>query len=234
MDSDTPLSEKQMREILARAADRQRAAERSLAKPEAALTLGALREAASEAGMDAGHLDAAAYDVLLRRETAPAPSRLGLPLELTARRSIRAGVTDVQWERIVGELRTTFKKTGIATQYGAVREWVSSDERSNFPVHVRLEPEQGGTRITLRQDTGAQTEVLYGVGGSFSFMAVLLGALFAFGDFAPAVMLIPVLLLVLAMVSSGGAWLAYRAAGRRQEERFASMLDRIELVAGSG
>ncbi|HEX2191101.1 MAG TPA: hypothetical protein VHG51_19490 [Longimicrobiaceae bacterium] len=234
IDPEVEFSDEETRQILAAAAARQEEAEQYRVAGRSGLTLAALQEVAREAGLDPQHVRAAAGDVLLRRSAPPAETRLGLPLALDARRVVSGTVSDAQWERMVAEFRAAFGKSGMVSQFGAVREWVSGNEAGGMPVRVRLEPVDGDTLVTLHQPTRMVTELVYAVGGTFAGFAALLGTLVAVGEFEPRLVLLPVLLLVLAVLSSLGTWGGYRAWMPRQEERFRTVLDRVELIARAG
>ena len=235
IDPGTEFSEEEIRRILARAADREAEAERARPAAGTGLTLGGLKEAAANAGIDPLHVEAAAREVMLRRDAPPATTRLGLPLELGAQRVIPGPVSDAQWERMVAEFREAFRKTGIVSQFGEVREWVSGNEsREGMPVKVRLEPVDEGTLVTLHQPTGSLSTTTYALGGTFSFFAVLFGALFGLGDFAPGVLTLPVLMALLAVASFAGGWAGGRVWAPRQEERLRAVLDRVELIGRGG
>jgi hypothetical protein len=131
---------------------------------------------------------------------------------------------------MVTEFREAFRKSGIVSQFGQVREWVSGNEASGMPVNIRLEPVDRNTLITLQQPTMTASQLVYAVGGGFSVAAALVGVVFAVGDFAPIILLLPILFLILALLGSLGAWAAYRAWMPRQEEQFRALLDRAELI----
>ncbi len=195
VDPNTPLSDDEVRDILSRAADRQEQAERAQPLATRSHTLAEVEAVAEDVGIDREHLRAAAHEILSRRDTPAPPTRLGLPLELTGRRAFPASITDAQWERMVGVLRTEFKRNGISTHFGEAREWVSSNASGDsMPIQVRVESSPAGTAITARQETRSLLLTPAVLGGSFSAMAIVLGVLFAVGDFQPGVSWISVML----------------------------------------
>lgn len=235
IDPRTAFSEEEIRRILARAADREAEGERARLGAGTGLTLGGLKEVATDAGLDPLHVEAAAREVLLHRAAVPERTRLGLPVELLAQRVIPGPVSDAQWERMVAGFRDVFRKSGIVSQFGEVREWVSGNESTEgMPVRIRLEPVDEGTLVTLQQPTRSLSVTTYALGGTFSFFALLFGALFVAGDFAPAVATLPILMAVLGVVSFVGGWAGWRAWVPRQEERFRAVLDRVELIGRGG
>lgn len=231
IDPQARFSDEETREIISLAASRQEEADRVKLGGSGGLTLGALEEAARGAGIDPLYVQAAAKDVVLRRGAAPVARRAALRAEVRAQRVVAGSLSDAEWERMVADLRETFGKTGIASQFGEVREWSSGNAPSEMPVTIRFEPLDEGTLITLHQPTMAMSSVLYSVGGTTGGMAALLAILFAMGDFAASMMFLPLMIAGLGALGTGGAWLGYRAQIQRQEERFRAVLDRAELLA---
>lgn len=225
IDPDTRFSDEETRRILARAADREAPAAQ---KPGTGLTLHALQEIARETGIDPRHVEAAAREMVLRRSTAPAPRRLGLPLSLDARRVVPGRVTDAQWERMVAEFRRAFRKSGATSQFGEVREWISENEEGAMPVKVRLEPVDGGTLVTIGQPTTLVPQLVYGLGGGLTGMAAVFGGLAAV---AGAPVGLPLLFLGMAAATAGGVRFGYGAWMPRREKQFEALLDRAELIA---
>jgi hypothetical protein len=231
IDPQAKFSEDETRQIIARAASRQEQAERVRLGTGTGLTLEVLQDVGRDAGIDPLHIEAAAKDVMLRRDASPVKTRLGLPLELRAQRVVPGSVSDAQWERMVTEFRQTFRKSGTVSQFGPVREWISEEESSNMPVKIRLEPVDERTVITLRQSTKTASEMAYVIGGTLASFGAMFGVFVGMGAFGPGGVVLPILFGVLAVLSSLGIWGGYRAWMPRQEERFRALLDRTELIA---
>jgi hypothetical protein len=234
IDPEARFSDEETRRILARAASRQDEVERARlgTRSSTDLTLAAVQAAAREAGIDPLHVEAAAREVVLRRDAAPVKTRAGLPVEMKMQRVIPGDVSDAQWERMVTEFRQTFRKSGATSQFGPVREWISGNEQSSMPITVRIEPVDEGTLLTLLQSSKAMSDIVYAVGGVFGGFAAFLGALAFFSPGFPVAL--PLVLLCFALVFSVGSWGGYRAWLPRQEKQFRAVLDRSELIARSG
>lgn len=232
IDPNARFSDEEIRQILARAAARQNDSEQRQLGERSGITLGALQEIARDAGLDPLHVEAAAGDVLLRRDTAPVKTRLGIPAELRAQRRVGSGVTDAEWERIVVDLRRTFRATGTVSQFGPVREWISGAEASGAPVHVRLEPTDGGTLMTISQSTKMMSQLVYSMGGGIAAVGVMLAVIIALGE-TTELMALPLIFLVLGVLAGLGGWGISRSWVPRQEQKFRTVLDRAELIARS-
>lgn len=229
IDPNALFSDDEIRQILARAAARQNDSEQRQLGERSGITLGALQEIARDAGLDPLHIEAAASDVLLRRDTVPVKTRLGFPTELRAQRLVGSGVSDAEWERIVVDLRRTFRSSGTVSQFGPVREWISGNEASGSAVHIRLEPADGGTRMTINQSTKMMSQLVYGMAGAFGSMGAFFAILVAVLGTLP--IFLPLFFLVLGVLFGLGGWGVYRSWVPRQEEKFRTVLDRAELIA---
>jgi hypothetical protein len=233
IDPQARFSNDETRQILTRAATRQDEAERPQVGTGGGteLTLAAVQAAAREVGIDPLHVEAAAKELVLRRDAAPVRTRAALPVELRVQRVVPDPVSDAQWERMVTEFRQVFRKTGATSQFGPVREWISGNEASSMPVTVRVEPLDEGTLLTLRQATKTMSDMVYAVGGTFSGFAAVFGVIAAVTRGFPAAL--PAFFLALGLAGSAMVWGGYRAWTPRQERRLHALLDRSELIASS-
>lgn len=225
------FTDEEGRRILRRAAERQEAAERARLREGETLTLAELESIAEEVGIDRSYVDAAAREVVIRRDAGPVDVSMGLPKELVEVRVLPGTVSDRQWEQMVGVLRESFGRSGIVTQFGDVREWSSSsDGRDGMPVHVRLAPTEGGTQLSMSQSTLSVRQVGPIVGGSFGFIAAFLTAFVAVGDFEPAVWSLPILMLLIAVGSGLGSTLLGKRWVRSRTALMDSVADKMELI----
>lgn len=234
MDPETRFSEEEVQKILARAVQRQDRAESAPDAAPTGLSLVRLQEVASDVGISPAHVEQAAREVLLRREEGS--GRLaGLPREVRALRSAPVAVTDAQWERMVAEFRRIFKKNGIPSQFGAVREWVSTSEASDsMPVVVRLEPDgSGGTRISVHQSVTSATAASILFGGVFSGIGVLFGVLVGLGVLESAAMGFALFMGTLGVVAGTGIWLATHFWSQHQQGAVEQAADRAEIILRS-
>ena len=221
------FTEDEARQVFARAAERQRAAE-----PAAeGLSLAELQEVGQAAGLDPAHVAAAVAEVRGGAgSVAPPATFLGVDVEPRASRVLPGPVTDEVWEQMVARLRRTFGSKGTPTDVGRVREWTNGP-RSNLLVTV--EPTDAGARVTMRTSkasAAAQYRVLFGL---FAAMAVLFSVLgVAMGDWAEAGYAVFVGAFVVAAVAipllgrqSQARW------ARRRRGQFDGLLDQFELLA---
>ena len=226
----------EVQRILELALEQQRRSERKALVTGGGTSLPALREIASEVGIDPRFVESAAREVARRRDTpVTKTNRMGVPDEVRADRVIPHRIDDDEWIRIVEELRTTFGVAGTVSQYGRVREWHSSaSSHANASVaHLRLEEVDGGTAITLHQKTVAQTQLPLVLGATFATIGVTFAALLpVIGLTAGGLAFAGVNALSGAGIYAGGMGWASRWAGKRTE-LFERILDRIELLAGA-
>ena len=236
MDPETRFSEDEVQKILAKAAKSQQREESTLEEATSGLSLTRLQQVAADVGIAPVHIEAAAREILVRRQSAPAGTIVGLPRELGTLRVAPGVVSDAQWEKIVAELRQIFGKSGIPSQFGALREWVSTNDRSeSMPVCLRLTPDEAGTRITLRQSVTAMSSLIWGVGGGLAGVAVLIGVLMAIVGFEPAVAGAPAMLGGIGVLSAGVGWIGGKSWSKQQQERLERAADRAELIVrGAG
>ena len=102
------------------------------------------------------------------------------------------------------------------------------DSTGSNPVKVRLEPVEGGTLLSVTQSTEPFAIAGYTMAGSFGAVAVVLGLLFALGDFEPEVFGVAGLMVILAAVAPIVTWLAGRAWVPRQEGKILAVMERVE------
>lgn len=234
MDPDTRFSDEEVQKILARAAQRQERADASGDGAHAEMSLVRLQEVAADVGISADHVEAAAHEVVLRRE-AKSNSLAGIPREIRAVRSAPGTLNDASWERMVADLRRIFKKNGIPSQFGDVREWVSTNDSSDgMPVIVRLQPDgRGGTRIVLEQSLVPATGLIVGLGGGFSAVGVLFGVLVGAGLLDSAAVGFALFMGAMGILGGGAAWLATHVWAQSQQRTIERAADRLELVLRS-
>jgi hypothetical protein len=234
MKTDKSFTDEEARQILERAADRQETAER--AKIESGdVSLEELKSIASEVGIDPEYVQAAASELVVRDGNAPIGSTLGLPKELRHTRVIPGAVSDAKWEQIVGVFRSTFGLPGIASDFGEVREWISTNSATdNMPLTIRLEPTEEGTLVTFTQPSRAIRQATAGVAGSFSVVVTLLAVLWGFGiSNGPAIPLVTGLFALAAAGALGAGVIGGRHWVNRQNAKIEAAADKIDLLARS-
>lgn len=224
-------SEQEIHAIFERAAKRQEQARRAEAASEAGLTLEELQRIGRAAGIEPEHVASAAANLSVSEPPRAVDSVFGVPSEVRRERVLQRPATDEAWERMVTELRRAFGQSGVAGEVGRVREWsTTSDDKA--PVRVTVTPEGEASRVVIEQQLQSQHEGLKTGLATGLVMALFLAGYLVWGDF-PAYYPILIPGLVLAMVGAlvGGTWFQLTRHARQQDERFAAVLDRIDLIA---
>lgn len=221
-------SEQEIRDILGQAAERQEAARRAAEGARSGLTLEELQAVAAEAGIAPEFVAAAAMN---RRPPAAEEQRiLGVPATARRSRLIPGGVSDAAWAAFVREARDHFKRRGIAEELGDVREWVGTyggESGGSYAVHLTVQPEGDGTRVTLAQD---YKEALT-VGVALPAILALIGVVGLLMGDRPDGGIVGAWLVALGLAVMAAIGLWGRVQVPRQERRFEAFLDRLELLA---
>jgi hypothetical protein len=234
MDPETRFSEEEVQLILARAARKQDRAEDATELAGTGFTLTRLQEVAADVGIAPLHIESAAREVLLHRDASSGGRLLGLPRELRSARAAPGVASDAQWERMVGEFRQIFKVNGIPSQFGEVREWISTNEAADtMPVIIRLEPGEGGTKISVRQSVTLISSLIWGLSGGFASLSLVFGMLVGLGLMAPDALLYSLLMLGIGAVSGAGGWLIGQNWTQRQQRALERAADRAEIILRS-
>lgn len=132
------------------------------------LTLGELQEIGREVGIepDAVARAAAALDRGALPVRAEADGPLGLPLSVSHAVSLPRDLTEREWERLVAELRETFRAPGRVQHHGGLRQW------SNGNLHALVEPTGDGYRLRLGTTKG-NARPLFLAGSAMVGMALI-------------------------------------------------------------
>jgi hypothetical protein len=106
------------------------------------LTIAEMQNIGIEVGLDPDQVSraVAAYEA---RPAKPARKSLGMPVEVGHVVSLPRPMTDLEWEQLVTELRTTFHAKGKISVHGNLREW------SNGNLHATVEPAADGYRLRM-------------------------------------------------------------------------------------
>lgn len=225
---DRRYSEEEMRAVFARAAERQRRAE--TADAPGGLSLAEMQEVAAAAGIDPTHVAAALAEIAAAPE--PRKTFLGVPVEVVRVRRLPVAISDDAWARVVAELRRTFNDDGVPSQLGRIREWsaIGRGARRDMTTRLALEPDGDGARVTLRQSAKDFAFGFTLAASIQSVVSVVFAVLAATGVerelWIPAFLMAGMALAFLTAVQVG-----MRVWANRQERRFESVLDRIELIA---
>jgi len=230
MPADRRYTEAELHAIFERAAKRQEEARRAEAASHGGLTLAELQEIGEASGIDPAHVAAAAAEL-----SAPKPEgekRPPWPREVRAERRLPGPVSDETWEAMVEVLRRELNAPGVAGHVGRTREWTTmagTGRQPEAPVSVTLRPDGDQTRLVVTQSWEQHARAPLIAGAVLSFMALLLGGIFAFTE--PEALLLPALSAALALLFFALGPPTLRAFARRKEATFDRLLDRLELVA---
>jgi hypothetical protein len=111
-------------------------------RPAAAgLTLGDIQSIGTEVGIEPSAVARAAAS--LDAERALGRRLLGMPIGVGRVVALPRAPTDHEWDRLVAELRATFRAQGRVSVQGGLREW------SNGNLHACIEPSDTGWRLRL-------------------------------------------------------------------------------------
>lgn len=243
MDSTTRFDDDQIRRILARAAERQEQADRALPAAEdgsrsgdqPGLSLAELQSVASEVGIAPAHVMAAAKEVRLRPSTEVESFRIvGVPKQTEDHRVVPGVLGDREWEQVVGALREEFRVPGVTSSFGDVREWWSSSLTTAGGVRLRLEPGETGTSISLHRSNRNLSDLYLTLGGTFGGLAAFAGFMVAVTGGGNAVFAGPIVFGTMAAIALGAGRLMSKWSVRKTRERFARLLDRIDLIVRRG
>jgi len=142
------------------------------------MTLTQLQEIGAEVGISADSIALAATTV---DQPSPAAQRtfLGRPLGAARTVQLDRALTDIEWERLVAELREIFNAPGKLTCYGSLRQW------TNGNLQVLLEPTATGQRLrmhTTKADAPALMISGLGMFGAASAIMIAASVFGALGD----------------------------------------------------
>jgi hypothetical protein len=145
--------EKEIRQILGRAAEIQAREEQAHALTAAAgLSLEELQQMAAEVGIEPRHVAAAAGE--LAASAGGGISRLwGAPSTYENERLVSAPLNEADWPAMVAEIRRLFGRPGTVSALGSSLEWL--DETG---AQVTLRPEGAKTRVAVALRNG---EILF-------------------------------------------------------------------------
>lgn len=109
---------------------------------EQGLTLSEIQDIALQVGLNPDAIQQAAAALETREIEAPRQS-MGMPIEVGKTVRLPRAPSDAEWERIVVEIRATFRTHGRVTSSGNLREW------RNGNLHVCVEPVADGFRLRM-------------------------------------------------------------------------------------
>lgn len=112
------------------------------------LTLAEIQSIGREVGLAPATVTRAARALDLAPEVS-SETFFALPIGVERSVALQRTLTDAEWERLVGELRATFRAKGTLSASGGFREW------TNGNLQVLLEPTESGHRLRLRTMKGS-------------------------------------------------------------------------------
>lgn len=124
--------------------------------PGTGLTLAELQEIGREVGLPPARVAEAAAALEVAGTAQPPRRMLGVPISAGRTVPLPRAPTDLEWERLVGELRETFHANGRVTVHGTSRIW------SNGNLRVAIEPAEAGYRLRMSTHRGDAPALLLG------------------------------------------------------------------------
>ena len=155
MSTERRYNEHEIAEIFGQAAEAETKAQRQLSHTEG-LTLAELQEIGSEVGITSEFITRAAAAV--GGQTDPEATFLGLPVSVSHTVDLPGDLSETDWDRLIVDLRSTFRAPGKVHGSGSLREW------RNGNLHALVEPTETGHRLHLSTFKGnARGAVLGGL-----------------------------------------------------------------------
>ena len=141
------------------------------------LSLKEIEHIASELGLPAEHLKAAAVELENKRKPGRSVNIWGAPFSVTESRVVDGELSEEQWEDIVIDLRLQSGRTGKTSSMGRTRQWTHTlgegDEGVNFTkTQATVRPRNGQTSIQVQKS--------FGIVGALYYPAFILSVISAF------------------------------------------------------
>lgn len=166
------------------------------------LTLAELQEVGAAVGIAPEFVERAAHAVDRRGKAAPRKTLLGLPLGVARTVVLPGPLSDDDWERLVVDIRDTFRARGKLRRDGSLRQW------TNGNLQVLAEPVEGGHRLRMKTTNGsAQSGIVGGLVNVAVGLAFFVSLALATGSGSDPPSWIPAFL-----VAMGVAFFGYHAA----------------------
>ncbi len=158
MSPERRYSETEIKEIFSRASEHQRAVQRMSAGR--GLTLSELQDIGREAGIAPELVVKAAASLDHEIDRLPPTSYFGVPVTVGHTVRLPGPMSEDQWERLVVDLRDTFRASGEVRNEGGLRQW------RNGNLHALVEPTDDGSQLRIQSLHEAARAQLFG-GGLF-------------------------------------------------------------------
>lgn len=213
--------------IFERAAADTAPVDRSAAPPTGTgLTLRELQEIGREVGLAPTRIAEAAATLELAGPAQPRRRMLGVPVSAGRTVPLPRPPTDLEWERLVGELRETFGAHGRVTVHGTSRAW------ANGNLRVAIEPAEGGYRLRMSTHRGNAPALLVGGAALLLLGLAMLVAAFAQGSAGEA-LFSPLVLALLGAAGLGSAVVRLPRWADTREEQMARIAARTRVMLDS-
>lgn len=225
MTKERRYTDAEVREILTRATDTRPGLPAGRDQEEG-LTLAELQDIGTEVGIPADRVARAARALDQPRGI---ERTLGLPMTVGHSLPLDRALSDHEWERLVADLRETFRARGKVRQHGRLREW------SNGNLHALVEPTDDGWRLRMGTTKGSARQLL-GMGGSLLAIVAVLAVLWMLGlgmDTAELARISAILGTLGVGMGAAGALQLPLWAGRRREQ-MEGVAARVEGMLGEG
>lgn len=194
----------EIEEIFRRATERDQAPRRALDRDDG-LTLAELQEIGREVGIAPARV-ADAASALGR------PSGSPLPLSVSRTVPLPREPTDEEWERLVADLRATFRAAGRVHRHGGLKGW------TNGNLHAFVEPAESGYRLRMGSMKESARAFLLAGGAVLALATILLVVRFFMGGLGDAADGLTILaLLGLGSAGAGALQLPGWARTRRRQ-----------------
>ncbi|MEO8636409.1 MAG: hypothetical protein ABI587_14135 [Gemmatimonadales bacterium] len=179
----------------------------------AGLTLAQLQAIGHEVGLQPAAIARAARAI--DRPPVRARTLFGLPLAVTHTVPLHRTLSDLEWDRLVVQLREVFAARGRIRAEGSLREW------SNGNLHVLLEPTDEGHQLRFKTvHGGARAGITVGLGLVATATVVTLATALS-GSLAEATTGIAILASTGMVLIASRAWRLPRWARTRAQQMMA-------------
>lgn len=224
--SEPRYNEEQVREIFELAA-KEEGSNLPASSAAEGLTLAEMQSIALEVGF-APELIARAASVVETRGPQQWRKSWGMPTEVGMSVPLQRAPTDLEWEQLVAELRTTFGAKGKISTYGSLREW------RNGNLHASVEPTENGYRLRLgtRKGSAKSVNVLgaAGIAVSYGLIASLAVSGNLIAATAPDILLGPIAIGTMGIGALASNWFRLARWAERREEQMNHIAARIRAI----
>jgi len=184
MSTQRRFTEKEIARIFEKATRAQNAANDESHSNEG-LSLEELKQIGASTGIDADYIVQAIAELNEEARGLSIQKHMGVPYALSRSVKLPDTFSEKDWERLVVDLRRTFKTRGTIKQDGSFREW------SHGYTHAYVEPSENGYELRIEIKNGNTKGLLYS-GILYVFLAIVmfitLSSKADSGDMVPSVL----------------------------------------------